>query len=254
VDSADNVYVADVGNHTVRKITPVGTNWVVSTFAGSAGIQGSADGAGSHARFSYPGGVAADSAGKVYVADSGNDTVRKITSAGVVSTIAGSPLSTGSADGTGSTARFSQPEGVAADIAGNVYVADTGNSTIREINSASVVSTLAGATGSEGSANGAGSDARFNRPYGAAMDSASNLYVADSANDTIRKITSGGNVSTVAGLAGNQGSTDGAGTDARFSNPRGVAVDTGGNIYVADYGNNTIRQVTAAGIVSTLAG
>ena len=177
VDGSGNVYVADSGNYTIRKITPAG---VVSTLAGLAGSSGSADGTGSAARFYYPTGVAVDGSGNVYVADTGNYTIRKITPAGVVSTLAGLAGSTGSADGTGSAARFYYPYGVAVDGSGNVYVADTGNYTIRKITPAGVVSTLAGTAGSSGSADGTGSAARFNYPTGVAVDGSGNVYVADS--------------------------------------------------------------------------
>src|SRR5260221_591101 len=127
-DSASNVYVAD-GNHSIRKVTPAG---VVSTLAGTSGVSGSTDAAGAAASFNSPAGVATDSTGNVYVADSGNSTIRKITPAGVVSTLAGSAALFGSADGTGAAASFNFPFGIAADSAGNVYVADLDNSTIRK--------------------------------------------------------------------------------------------------------------------------
>ena len=251
VDGSGNVYVADTDNYTIRKITPAG---VVSTLAGLAGSSGSADGTGSAARFDYPYGVAVDGSGNVYVADSGNNTIRKITPAGVVSTLAGMAGSSGSADGTGSAARFNYPTGVAVDGSGNVYVADTGNNTIRKITPAGVVSTLAGTAGSSGSADGTGSAARFYYPYGVAVDGSGNVYVADNDNYTIRKITPAGVVSTLAGLAGSSGSADGTGSAARFYYPYGVAVDGSGNVYVADTDNDTIRKITPAGVVSTLAG
>jgi sugar lactone lactonase YvrE len=251
VDGAGNVYVADTGNSTIRKITPSG---VVSTLAGLAGGIGSEDGTGSDARFNRPGGVAVDSGGTVYVADTFNNTIRKITPSGVVSTLAGLAASQGSAVGTGSAARFNQPSGVAMDSAGNVYVADTYNHTIRKSTPAGFVGTLAGLAGSSGSADGTGSNARFIFPYGLAVDGAGNVYVGDSGNDTIRKITPSAEVSTFAGLAGSSGSADGTGSAARFSIPQGVAVDGAGNVYVADAFNNTIRKITPSAVVSTLAG
>ena len=263
-DSAGNVYVADTFNDIIRGITPAG---VVTTVAGAAGIPGSTDGAAAAARFDVPTGVATDTAGNVYVADSGvehlvcmecydlgNHVIRKITSAGVVATLAGTAGMPGSADGTGAAARFNTPLGVATDTAGNVYVADTYNSTIRKITSAGVVTTLAGTVGMTGSSDGTGSAASFNYPTGVTVDVAGNVYVADTRNDIIRKITPAGAVTTLAGMAGMNGSSDGTGAAARFDSPSGVAVDGGGNVYVADTGNDTIRKITSAGVVTTVVG
>ncbi len=251
-DSAGNVYVADNGNSTIRKITPAG---VVSTLAGDASMPaGSTDGTAAAARFKHPSGVATDSAGNVYVADDFNSTIRKITPAGVVSTLAGTAGLSGSTDGTGAAARFNFPQGIATDSAGNVYVADTVNSTIRKITPAGVVSTFAGTAGVSGSADGTGAVAGFNSPFGVATDSAGNVYVADTVNSTIRKITPAGVVSTLAGTAGLSGSTDGTGAAASFSFPQGVATDNAGNVYVADAFNSTIRKITPPGVVTTLAG
>src|ERR1017187_2674685 len=166
VDSAGNVYVTDFYNATIRKVTPVGTNWVVTTIAGLAGSPGSADGTNSAARFFNPDGVAVDSAGNLYVADDGSDTIRKVTPVGtnwVVTTIAGLASHSGSANGTGSAARFNNPSDVRLDSTGNIYVADTSNHTIRKlalIGTSWVVTTIAGLAGSPGSADGTGSAAR----------------------------------------------------------------------------------------------
>ncbi len=250
VDKNGTVYVADADNHTIRKISSGG----VSTLAGLAGVAGSANGTGSAARFSAPTGVAVDSALNVYVADSDNNTIRKITSAGVVTTLAGTPGLTGSANGTGGVARFFGPRGVAVDSALNVYVADTFNHTIRKITPAGVVTTLAGVAGFTGSTNGTGSAARFSGPRGVAVDSSSNVYVADTSNNTIRKITPAAVVSTLAGAAGTIGSSDGPGTSARFFTPIGLTVNVAGTLFVADADNQLIRKVTAGAVVTTLGG
>jgi sugar lactone lactonase YvrE len=226
----------------------------VTTLAGNAG-QGSADGSGSSARFSSPGGVAVDSTGNLYVADTANHTIRKITSAGTVSTLAGLAGASGSANGTGSAARFNQPQGVAVDTNGIVYVADTGNHTIRKITVGGAVTTLAGSAGNSGNLNATGTNALFYEPEGIAVNSAGTLiYVADTWNHMIRQITSGGIVTTLAGSAGTSGTNNGTGTGALFYQPQGVALDTVGNVYVADTANATIRMVNPGGVVTTFAG
>jgi sugar lactone lactonase YvrE len=239
-DTAGNVYVAEEGNYTVRKITPAGE---VTTLAGRAGSSGTVDGSGAAARFSGPNGIACDAAGNLYVVDW--DAVRKITPAGKVTTLAGKALWPGHTDGSGAAARFRQSSGIACDAAGNIYVADTTNDTIRKITPAGEVTTLAGKSRSKGSIDGSGAAARFNWPTGISCDFAGNLYVTDSGNNTIRKITPAGEVTTLAGKAGAVGSADGSGTAARFSiHLNGIACDAAGNLYVADCDNNTIRKIT----------
>jgi uncharacterized repeat protein (TIGR02543 family) len=238
VDNSDNLYVADMMNSVIRKITPNGT---VSTFAGQAGSNDSVDATGSAARFYFPTGIAADTNGNVYVADSVNQTIRKITPSAVVTTMAGSPRNYGYADGTGGAARFHTPQGVAVDTSGNVYVADHANQVVRKVTQAGVVTTIAGYPGSSGAADGTGSSARFNNLDDVAVDNAGNIYVADQSNQAIRKITPSGIVTTLAGQSGNPGSADGIGSVTRFDRPQGVAIDGVGTLYVADSGNSTVR-------------
>src|SRR5438477_377876 len=249
--SGTTVYVGDTYNHTIRKIT---SNGLVTTFAGTAGVPGSADGIGNAAQFYRPFGVAADKAGNVYVADASNSTIRKITSAGVVTTLAGTAGVVGSTDGSGSAAQFYYPFAVAVDGAGNLYVADTNNYTVRKITPAGVVTTLAGFAGFHDYSDGTGSNAGFGNLFGIAADSAGNVYVADNTYSTIRKITPAGVVTTLAGTPGISGSADGTGSAARFFSPRGIAIDSAKNLYVTDQNNQTVRKITPAGVVTTLGG
>ena len=337
VDGNGVVYVADTANSTIR--SSLGSAPVFITWAGSAGIAGSQDGTGTSAHFNSPQGIAVDGSGNAYVLDAGNYTIRKITPAGVVTTLAGSPGVQGSADGTGSSASFYYPSGITVDPSGNVYVTDQSHTAnpyypygttitydIREITPAGVVTTLgtepnpnaaegyelysgdyfgiAAAAGgnlfvtdvqnniigaftpyfppgapsgappilngsllagqsyqySEGFgtnpsySDGTGIAATFNNPTGIAVDTNNTVYVADTGNKTVRKIVPGGVVTTLAGSPGVAGSNDSIGTAAQFMGPYGIAVDTSFNVYVADRGNDTIRKITPAGAVSTLAG
>ncbi len=250
VDGSGNVYVADAGNSTIRKVTSGG---MVTTLAGTPGFTGTANGTGSAALFAAATGVAVDRSGNVYVADTDNNTIRKVTPKGVVTTLAGNPEFTGTANGTGSAARFYIPNAVAVDGSGNVYVAET-NNTIRRVTPQGAVTTLAGTPGLSGTANGTGSAALFNYPYGIAVDGSGNIYVADTWNCTIRKMTPKGVVTTLAGKPEVSGTANGTGSAALFNYPFGVAVDGSGNVYVADTGSQTIRKVTPKGAVTTLAG
>ncbi|MFI5335407.1 MAG: immunoglobulin domain-containing protein [Opitutales bacterium] len=250
VDSSGTLWVSDNSANTIEKIT----GGTASLFAGTAGQQGSTDGTGTAALFRQPGGLAVDSAGNLYVADTGNSIIRKITASGVVTTFAGSASSQGHQDGTGTAASFNAPAALALDSAGNLYVADTGNSVIRKITAAGVVTTLAGTAGTRGTADGTGTAALFNQPAGIAVDNSGTLYVSDTVNQTIRRISAAGAVSTWVGLAGVSGAADGAGANALFTLPAGLTRDNAGNLYVADSGNASIRMVTPAGVVSTLAG
>jgi sugar lactone lactonase YvrE len=219
---------------------------LVTTLAGSTA--GFLDGA--PARFGFPTGVAVDAASNLYIGDQSNHRIRKITPAGVATTLAGSGVA-GFADGTGAAAQFDIPQGVAVDGSGNVYVADQNNHRIRKITPAGVVTTLAG-SGTAGATDATGAAAQFDSPSGVTVDSAGNLYVGDTGNHRIRKITPAGVVTTLAGST--IGASNGTGAAAQFSSPFGVAVDAAGNVYVADQNNRRIRKVTAAGVVTTLAG
>jgi hypothetical protein len=251
MDGVGSLFVADVFNHTIRKITPAG---VVTTLAGNAGVSGTNNGTGSAARFNQPHGVGVDTNGNVFVADWGSHTIRKVTSAGVVTTLAGSPGNPGWVDATGSAARFNMPECVAVDTNGNIFVAERENFVIRKVTPAGVVTTLAGNPGVRGWADGTGNSALFDDPSGVTVDSAGNLFVGDRGNDVIRKVTPAGVVTTLAGSPGNRGWADGAGSAALFNRPSGVGADSVGNVFVTEEGNHTIRIVTAAGVVTTIGG
>jgi hypothetical protein len=306
VDASGNIFVTDgfggdlvEPSSTIRKITAGG---VVTTFAGSTSSGGSADGTGSAAQFSGATGLAVDGSGNLFVADRQNSLIRKVTPAGVVTTaavvtetevggggfdpvtevavdansnlfivqgtrvrkittggvlttIAGSARSHGYADGMGSAARFESLAGIAVDGSGNLFVTDFGNATIRKISAAGAVTTFAGLAGVRGSEDGIGGAARFQAPTGVAVDRSGNLFVTDSrdyriagSGPTIRKITAAGVVTTLAGSPSSNGSADGTGSAARFAYPIGVAVDASGNVFVADNGTHTIRKGVPAAI------
>ena len=251
IDRADNLYVTDWTIHTIRKVTLDG---VVTTFAGLAGHPGDVDGAGSEARFYFPSAIAADAAGNLFLVDQAAPVIRKVTPAGVVTTLA--------ALATEIDPQYSIPTpglppdyhyfGVAVDNAGNVYVSGAGNNTIQKVTSDGVVSVFAGKLGQWGSANGRGSEARFQFPTGVAVDSNGNLYVGELLNYTIRMVAPSGDVTTLAGWPGAYGSTDASGSEARFFGPRGVALAGSDALIVTD--EDSVRRVTLAGDVTTLAG
>ncbi len=249
VTSSGAIYVADSANATIRR---VGTDNAVTTWVGSSSARGNVDGTGGQASFSSPQGLALDPAGNLYVADASNHTIRRVSPAGVVTTFAGTGGQAGSADGTGGAARFNSPSAVAVDAAGNVFVADRANNTVRRIAPTGEVTTLAGLAGVSGADDGTGSAALFNQPTGLTIDAAGNLFVADTGNNVIRRVTAAGVVTTFAGLPTIAGFLDGTGLGAQFSQPRSLTIDSAGNLYVADSGNSAIRKVTPAGVVTTL--
>lgn len=236
VDASGTVFVADYGNHAIRKITASG---VVSTLAGGNGA-GSTNGPGLSASFSSPSGVAIDQASNVIVADYGNNSIRKISSTGVVTTVAGSGTP-GSVDASGTTATFFGPTGVAVGNSGNIFVADAGNDKIRKIDADGTVTTFAG-SGNRASLDGIGIEASFFGANSITSDSAGSLYVGERFRHRVRKISAGGLVSTLAG-SDTSGSFDGNGGAAQFNNPSGVATDVFGNLFVADSGNFSIRKI-----------
>lgn len=226
----------------------------VTTIAGSALMTGTNNGPAATALFSDPTGLAMDSIGNLYIADNQNHVIRKLSTNGIVSTIAGQAGRPGSADGTGTNAFFNNPSGIAIGTNGLLYVTDTGNNTIRCIATNGVVTTLAGLAGQTGATNASGTLARFNSPLGIAIDPAGMIFVADSGNHLIRKVTPSGAVSTFAGRPGVWGTNDGSGTTALFNGPVGLALDSNTNLFVSDANNQTIRKITPAGIVTTWAG
>lgn len=250
-DPAGNLYIADSGNHTIRRISPEG---VTSTIAGAAGLAGTADGPGLQARFNFPRSIARDRAGNLLIADSGNHTVRRISPAGEVTTLAGKAGVSGSADGPLADARFYGLRGIALAEDGTMYLSDSFNQTIRRISTEGVVSTLAGTAGLSGKADGLGAAARFLSPRGLTVMPDGAVCVADGANHTLRRITPEGAVSTLAGMAGVIGFADGKGAEAGFYQPNGVVSDAAGNLFVMDTYNCLLRKVSPDGTVSTLAG
>lgn len=246
-DAVGNVYVADAGNYKIRKIAPSG---LVSTFAGS-GAAGAVNGTGASASFNFLKSLVCDAQGNLYVTD--GSQIRKISPAGVVSTLAGLAYTQGATNGSAAVATFNSPGNLAIDAAGNIYVADYGNNMIRKVTQAGVVSTYAG-TGVAGMTDGYATGATFNGPAGLAFDAAGTLYVADRNNCLIRKVTPGGvAVITISGTSV-PGVLNGNGTSASFDHPDGLAIDGSGNLYIADTFNNLIRLMTPDGHVSSFAG
>lgn len=266
VDNSGVLYVADLSNHTIRKIVPMGTNWVVTTIAGMAGVLGYADGTNSDARFNRPDGIIADDAGNLFVGDLYNEVIRKLTPVGtnwVVTTVAGKPGVMGGADGTNTDAEFWAPRGVEVDQNGHLSVADSSNFTIRGIvpwGTNWVVSTLAGTALNSGLRDGTNGFAEFNTPFDLALSAAGLLYVTDFGNNAIRQVAPQGTnwvTRTIAGFSGLAGTNDGSGTVASFNSPNGIAVDSATNLYLTDQFNHTIRKMVPNGsgwLVSTIAG
>jgi sugar lactone lactonase YvrE len=250
-DGAGGFLVADASDDVILRVTAEG---VVSVFAGARGQAGSADGAAAAARFNDPTGLVRAPDGTVFVADTANATLRQISPAGAVTTLAGSPGSRGNQNGTGTGATFTAPGALARDADGNLYVSDAQSHVIRRVTPAGVVTTFAGTAGSAGDSDGTGAAARFNQPAGLAFDAAGNLFVADSGNHTIRRLTPAGAVTTFAGVPGVNGVFDAVGLDALLAQPTGLARAADGNLYFSDVGNSTVRRLAPDGTVTTIAG
>ncbi len=255
VDGAGNLFIADSRNHRIRKVDSAGT---ISTFAGTGeGGFGGDGGPATEAQLDFPLDVTLDGAGNLYIADSRNHRIRKVDSAGVISTFAGTGERGFGGDGGPATeAQLDFPTGVATDGAGNLFIADRSNHRIRKVDSAGVISTIAG-TGERGFGGDGGPavQAQLASPSGVAVDSEGNLYIADGSTQRIRKVDSSGTISTIAGTGEpGFGGDGGPATEAQLNFPTGVAVDSEGNLYIADLVNHRIRKVDSSGVISTIAG
>ncbi|MFE7622557.1 RICIN domain-containing protein [Streptomyces sp. NPDC057509] len=255
MDRTGTLYVADYGGHRVRKIT---TDGKISTFAGTgSGTFGGDGGPAVLAKLKNPCGVAVDGAGNVYIADSENYRVRKVTPDGNISTVVGASTSTTSGDGGLATAaRLNRPTGVAVDGDGVLYIADYSGHRVRKVGTDGKISTFAGTgSGTFGGDGGRAISAQLRSPYGVAVDGEGNLYIADRGNHRIRKVKPDGNISTIAGTGSAKFSGDGGpAAEAALNTPFAVVADSTGALYIADYGNHAVRKITADGGISTVAG
>jgi sugar lactone lactonase YvrE len=260
-DSAGNIYIADTGNNRIRKVATAGN---ITNFAGSAAATFGNGGDGSpatSATLNLPAGIAVDSAGNVYIADTFNNRVRKVDTAGTITNFAGSPAATAGNTGDGgpaTSATLNKPAGVTVDTAGNVYIADRVNSRVRKVDTAGTITNFAGspaATAGNTGDGGAALSATLNVADGVTVDTAGNVYIADTGNNRIRKVDTAGTIVHFAGspaaTAGNSGD-GGAALSATLNFPEGVTVDTAGNVYIADTNNNRIREELAVTLVSVV--
>ena len=254
-DGTGNFYIADQQNHRIRKVA---TSGIITTVAGNGLFTYGGDGgAATAANLANPSGVAVDGTGNLYIADALNQRIRKVATNGIITTVAGNGTIGFSGDGgTATAASLNNPVGIAVDAAGNLYIADSQNNRIRQVTTSGIISTVAGTgTTGYGGDGGAATAASFNYTAGVALDGNGNLYIADQGNHRIRKVATNGIITTVAGTGTAGFSGDGgAATAANLANPASVVADGMGNLYMADYGNNRIRQVTPSGIITTVAG
>jgi len=254
VDASGNLYIADAGNNRVCKVDRAG---IITTVAGN-GAQGYTGDGGPAvlAKLDYPMNVALDASGNLYIADDGNNRIRRVDRAGIITTVAGNGTQGYSSEGFATGAELEQPTGVAVDSAGNLYIADNQNFCIRRVDNRGIITTVAGnGTQGYGGDGGPAADAELNYPAGVAVDSAGNFYIADARNNRIRRVDAGGIITTVAGngIQG-YGGDGGLATSAELNYPAGVAFDASGNLYIADNGNNRIRRVDTGGVITTVAG
>ncbi len=255
VDASGNLYIVDISNSRIRKVNPAG---IINTIAGTGTLGFSGDGGpATSADFSYPVGVALDGSGNIYIADQGNNRIRKINTSGIISTIAGTGATGYSGDGASATsAQLSAPCGITVDALNNIYFSDRGNNCVRKINSAGIINTIAGTgVGGFSGDGGPATSAKLNAPFCIAVDASGNIYIADTFNSRIRKVSSSGTISTIAGIAFAGFSGDGGpATSAKLNFPAGIAIDPSGNIYIAEQQNQRIRKINTSGIINTIIG
>ncbi len=254
VDGSGNIFILENGDGKIRKVDSSGN---INTIAGTGAAGFSGDGADpAKATMNYPTGLAIDSSGNLYIADTLNQRVRKV-AGGSISTIAGNGLIGYSGDGgPAASAQMNDPEAVAMDGAGNLYIADTGNNVVRKVSNGTITNFAGNGKAGSGGDGGAAASAQLNLPQGIAVDAAGNVYIADTGNSRVRKVATDGTISTVAGsgTAGYAGD-GGSATGAQLYTPTGVAVDAAGNLYIADFNNSRVRKVSAAsGTIATVAG
>ena len=255
-DSAGNLYIADSGNNVIRKLAK---NGIITTVAGNGTAGYTGDGAAATAsELNTPQGVALDSAGNLYIADSGNNVIRKVTlSTGLIATVAGDGTLGYLGDGAAATSAYLQtPGAVYVDTTGNILIADTGNNVVREVNTAGIISTIAGdSAGTTLGDGGAATSATLYNPEGLAEDSSGNIYISDGGHERIRLVNTSGIISTIAGIPFPGYSGDGGpAVTAELNGPKGIALDGSGDLFIADYFNSSIRMVAPNGVITTVAG
>jgi trimeric autotransporter adhesin len=260
VDASGNLFIADSGNNRIRKVSASG---IITTLAGNGTCCVSGDGGpATSASLNYPSGVAMDASGDLFIADSNNSVIRKVSASGIITTVADNGINGLSGDGGPATsASLWGPHGVVLDAFGNLFVADALNNRIREVSASGIITTVAGSgavgvlNGNFSGESGPATSALLSGPEGVAVDTFGNLFIADSGNQRIRKVSASGIITTIAGDGNCCFSGDGGpATSTSLWEPSGVAVDASGNIFIADFGNNRVRKVSADGVITTVAG